>query len=325
MKTVYNKYDILGKEKMQRVSSQPPMPNMPYGPVPPSIPNVVKVESSHHTLFISDVPEELLPVNLSAEDGKALDEIPEQLWIRREGRKLYTLYIRDFEENEKGLSELFYALRDAGPSDELEIRISSPGGYISELISFRSVLKEVFNGRVTTILDSYGYSCGAFIFCMGDRRVISEFSEAMFHTASFGAWGETYKVKAQHDFVQSQLERFAVNVMKPYFGEKEIDDMLQGKDFWMDAKEMAGRGLADEVIVDGIPLMAVDYLNLLQWEEMGETKEDFFDTLFQEGGDEKVDEILNPPKRKTPAKKKTTRKATTRKTTNTKKEEGDES
>ena len=313
MKFVYNKSNINNRKNM-RMNQQQPSPSQP-NPNWSQVPSVVKVESTHHTMFISDLPEETLPVDLKDDKGIIIEDMPEQFWVKRPARKQYTLYIGDFEENEKGLNELFYAMRDAGPYDELDVHISSPGGYLSELIRFQSIFKETFHGRVTTVLDSYGYSCGAFCFSMGDHRVISEFSEIMFHAASFGAFGETYKVKAQHDFVQNQLDRFCISVMKPYFTHEEIDNMLKGKDYWMNSAEMSARGLADEVIVDGIPLLADDYLNLVRWEELGHERDEFFQHLF-EGGEDKIDAVLNPkPKKKAPVKKTTAKKAPVKKTT----------
>jgi ATP-dependent protease ClpP protease subunit len=74
--------------------------------------------------------------------------------------------------------------------DETEIRIHSTGGYVSEGSQFYNLIKNKFNKRTTTILDSRGYSMGAIIFCMGDKRIVTPRSDIMFHDYSAGFAGK---------------------------------------------------------------------------------------------------------------------------------------
>lgn len=306
---------MFGKCKMGRTfkrknenenESEMNMPMMPnIIPMPPMYnPELIKIESAHHSLFIEQMRDEM---NLIPKQN---DEDPD-LFYRTGAYRKYTLYLNEFSENEKGLHEIFQALRDSEEDDMLEIRINSPGGYLSELIEFYNTIKSKFYGRTMTVLSSYGYSCGALIMVMGDKRVASEFSEIMFHQASFGAFGPSSSVTTQVSFTEKQCAKFVNSIMKPFFTTVEINDMLQGKDYWLGAEEMASRGIATEVMVDGIELSSEDYLKLLKWEKENpeENRNTFFDALFAGEFDPKEEEVVEKkPKKKAPVKKATAKK-----------------
>lgn len=217
--------------------------------------NVEIKNSKYHTLFKDCKPEtkELVKVN-----GKDLYKIVPP-------HTNYRMFIDAFGETERGLHEIFNTLWSAGDSDTLELRINSWGGFVKEGQNFFNVIRNKFNGRTTTILDSAGYSMGALLFCCGDTRIVMEQSDLMFHDYSGAAWGKGQEIESQVEHTKKHIRKFFKEVIigNNFLTQKEFEDMLIGKDFWMDVQEMCQRGIATHVMVKGNMVEAREYLKTL--------------------------------------------------------------
>lgn len=210
-----------------------------------------KLNSKHHTLYKKDVAEK--EVKASKDTYKKTPK-----------HTAYRMFIAAFHEHERGLHDIFNQLWDAGKHDALELRINSRGGFVNEGSQFYSIIKNKFQGRTTTVLDACGYSMGALIFCMGDKRVITPRSDLMFHDYSGAVWGKGGEIESQFKHQATHLREFFFDVIvKPKFlKKKEYKQMLAGKDFWMKPEELCRRGIATHVLVDGQEMKAKKYLKL---------------------------------------------------------------
>ena len=212
--------------------------------------------SKYHTLFKETKPEskELVKVN-----GKELYQITQPYTA-------YRMFIDSFGETERGLHEIFNILWSAGDTDTLELRINSWGGSVKEGQNFFNIVRSKFNGRTTTVLDSAGYSMGALLFCCGDTRIVMEQADLMFHDYSGAAWGKGQELESQVEHFKKHIRKFfkEVIVANNFLTQKEFDDMLIGKDFWMDVPEMCQRKIATHVMVSGKLVPAKKYLKSLK-------------------------------------------------------------
>jgi len=212
-----------------------------------------KISSSHHTMFIINVSEQ-----------KDLIDEKENTYKITPAHKKYRIFIDSFMEFEKGLHELFNTLWDADENDELELRINSWGGIVKEGQNFYNIITNKFSGRTTTILDSAGYSMGALTFCAGDKRVVTEACDLMFHDYSGGAGGKGGEIEAHVKHSSKHLRKFfkKIIVEKGFLTKKEFKKMVIGKDYWMDVKELCERGIATHVLVGGEEIKAKKYLKM---------------------------------------------------------------
>ena len=216
--------------------------------IQPQVVEPTKVESNYHTLYIEEVEgsQQELETNIefeidcpirTANNIKTYIEIPEH--------KKYTLCIHEFGGERKDMHDLLHALRGGQENDLLEIRINSDGGSIIELQSIQNVISQYFKGRVTTILDNVGFSCGAMLFLMGDVKVAFEHSEMMLHQATYGVLGAMESVKQHVEFRQKSLENYFKSIVSGYFSDDEINEILSGKDLWLNVDDMVGYGILD--------------------------------------------------------------------------------
>lgn len=208
-----------------------------------------KLNSSRHTLFKSKV------------DAKEV-KVTSNTYKKNPAHTKFRFFIDSFMEFERGLHEIFNELWNAGEHDTLELRINSRGGLVNEGSQFYSIINNKFKTRTTTILDSCGYSMGALTFCMGDKRIVTPRSDLMFHDYSGGISGKGGEIKSRFKHSSKHLRDFFKDVIlkNNFLTKKEFDDMLIGKDFWMDTKELCKRGIATHVLVDGKEVSAKKYL-----------------------------------------------------------------
>jgi len=223
-----------------------------------------ELSSEQHTLYSELILEHKRVVNKE----KNIYEVTPK-------HKRYRVYIGRFFELKKGLHSVFNELREAKEHDYMEFMINSGGGFVHEGMQFFNIIQEKFSGRTVAYLDNRGYSMGALLFCMADKRVVYPYSDLMFHTYSHGSHGKGGEVKSHVEHTSSKLERFFYDliVKKGFLTEEEFKKMIIGQDYWMDAKELCKRGIATDVIVGGEELTAKQYLKQLKQEKRAKKEE----------------------------------------------------
>lgn len=217
-----------------------------------------ELSSEQHTLYSEVIPEHKKVVNKERHLYKITPK-----------HRRYRIYIGRFFELKKGLHSVFNELREAKQHDYLEFMINSGGGFVHEGMQFYNIIQEKFTGRTVSYLDNRGYSMGALLFCMADKRIIYPYSDLMFHTYSHGSHGKGGEVKTHVDHTSKKLERFFYDIIvkQGFLSDEEFKKMLIGQDYWMDAKELCKRGIATHVIVAGKELTAHEYLKELKKEK----------------------------------------------------------
>jgi len=184
-----------------------------------------------------------------------------------------TLYLSTFEENKVNLAEIIQELRTLDPGDNVKLIINSPGGYVTEGASLINTLLSL-NVDIETTLLAQGASMGALVFCIGDRRVIYETSEIMFHNFSGGYVGKGGEIK---DYISHKYKHFN-NFFKAFaigLSNTEMQKMFDGKEYWFDAEEMCRREIATHVNISGVLVPAKKYLKILKKAKKMAKKEGF--------------------------------------------------
>lgn len=208
-----------------------------------------KTGSDNHTLFTKTYPEQ----RIKYKKTNAVEIVP--------SFTVYRMFMNEFEGHANELHEIFNTLWNASPNDALELRINSCGGYVNEGRNFYNIIKHKFNGNTTTILDSRAYSMGALMFCAGDTRIVMEHSELMFHDYSGGVYGKGAELESNIMHTAKSIRAFFRNLTtdKGFLSNEEFEQMIIGKDFWMDTLEMCKRGIATHVAVNGKLVKAKKY------------------------------------------------------------------
>ena len=186
--------------------------------------------------------------------------------------RFHRLYINDFSAVGPELYNIYNTLLDAGQYDNLEVRINSNGGNISELQAFHNIITNYFQERTTTILDPKGFSCGALMFSLGDVRIVHKHSEIMFHDFSSGVIGSGSEMVDQLAHTIKFVRNLMRDIMAPFFTSEEIELMFNGKTYWYDSLQMLEKGIATHILINGDLIEAQVYLDSLKPEVKSKKK-----------------------------------------------------
>lgn len=127
-------------------------------------------------------------------------------------------------------------LRDASPSDEVNIHLKSPGGSVS---SGQVIIQAITSCEAPVIMhiDGACYSMAALIALAGDGIVFRNGTYLMFHTYSGGERGKSNEIESH---VKSSLKswKLLLNLYcQPFLKKKEIQQLLDGKDLYFHPEE----------------------------------------------------------------------------------------
>ncbi len=183
--------------------------------------------------------------------------------IKKDGFTLYKMYVGDFMDSSKNLHPILEELSNSESSDLLEFIIHSSGGIVTQGKQLWNVINNKFKGRTTSTLDTKGFSMGAILFSMTDKRIVTEVSELMYHNYSGGTIGSggemTDKINHNNKTIQGFFHNIAVKTS--FITEEEFNRMIDGKELWMDHVELCERGIATHVLKDGVEITAKEYLS----------------------------------------------------------------
>ena len=137
-------------------------------------------------------------------------------------------------------TELFYTLRTAAETDLVYLHINSPGG------DFNTGLQIINNmlaseAHVVTVLEARAYSMAALIFLAGDKLIVHDNCQLMFHIYSGYFSGKGNEQQAEVIAVGKWFEKVMARICIPFLSEAEIGRILTGSDLWMDSDEISHR------------------------------------------------------------------------------------
>jgi ATP-dependent Clp protease protease subunit len=137
-------------------------------------------------------------------------------------------------------TDMFHGLRTASGTDAIYLHLNSSGG------DFNTGLQIINNiaaseASVVTILEARAYSMAALIFLSGDRLVVHDNCQLMFHIYSGYFSGKGNEQQAEVIAVGKWFEKVMARICVPFLSDAEIGRILKGSDLWMDSDEISHR------------------------------------------------------------------------------------
>lgn len=137
-------------------------------------------------------------------------------------------------------TDLLNTLRSANSGDKVFIHINSPGGWVSTAVQIVNTMKNS-EATVYGIVESEAASAATIIFLACDVWMVEDDTICMFHQYTGGGWNEGHKLKAQIAAMDNWISELNRKYYKDFLTDEELDDMMQGKDFWFTAEQMRER------------------------------------------------------------------------------------
>jgi len=136
------------------------------------------------------------------------------------------------------------------PKCPIEIIFSSPGGSIIDGFELFDHIQELRNKghHVTTGTLGMAASMAGILLQAGDTRWVGGQAWVMIHRAAFGAFGKTYEVEDEVEFVKRIEERcLDIFVSRSKLTKQKIKKNWDRKDWWISPDEALELSLVDEI------------------------------------------------------------------------------
>ncbi len=153
---------------------------------------------------------------------------------------LYEYYLVDDIGEASDYIELCDVLRSASPNDEILIRFNSGGG----LLSTGDMIINAINESQAHVHGFIEHGCGSMatmIFLACHSWSLSDTSEFFIHSASGGTVGKEHENFASTMFARKKLHKMVRNRYAGFLTEKEIENVLNGQDYYFDSEEIGER------------------------------------------------------------------------------------
>lgn len=160
--------------------------------------------------------------------------------FERTGGRVLDFYLNDTIESPKDYVLWNQSIRSAGENDYIIFHINCYGGDIMTTIQLMRAIGEC-KGTVVASVEGACMSAATFIFLTADVCEVSEHSQFLIHNYSAGNWGKgnelISRALAEHAWANNLLH----SVYSGFMTKAEIDQVVEGKDFWMDSNEVIKR------------------------------------------------------------------------------------
>ena len=163
------------------------------------------------------------------------DHIP----ISKNGREI-DAYIMAEIVNPIEYNELCHLLRNATSKEVIRLHINTPGGRLDSATMIIDAIA-ASDAYVIGVLSGSVASAGTMIALACDELECSSYLEFMIHYFSGGTGGKGNEIKAHSNFIDKHMPMIFKKMYAGFLTNKEIEDMIEGKDIWLNGDEVLER------------------------------------------------------------------------------------
>ena len=154
--------------------------------------------------------------------------------------KIYTINFWHEFGDPKLYQAYFKVLDEAREEDQIIFYFNSPGGSVHTLNLFLNSLRRCKSKYILARVN-YAASAAAFLALYCDNIEFNTHSTLMLHTYSSGFWGKGQEVQADVDHTKKNYEDLIRYISRKILTPEEIEQMLNGKDFYFTGEEAIKR------------------------------------------------------------------------------------
>jgi ATP-dependent protease ClpP protease subunit len=131
-------------------------------------------------------------------------------------------------------------IESLGEGDVVLLSINSYGGQLDGAIAIINAIENT-EAEVHASIEGVAASAASLIALASPSISVSPYATMMVHSATFGAFGKQSDVISHASFVDKQVRTLMHNVYKDFLTDKELEEVIMGKEFWFDAEEIVLR------------------------------------------------------------------------------------
>jgi len=152
----------------------------------------------------------------------------------------FTVDIYDYIESPSQFSDMIDALGMMEQDDEMVVNLQSGGGCLNTTDTLLHALRKT-KGQVHFIATGFNASAATILLLDAPSFELSEDFTALIHCGSLGDAGNLNEMRQSAAFHISRMEKLLRNTYAGFMSEKEIEDMLNGKDLLLDSEQWCER------------------------------------------------------------------------------------
>lgn len=150
------------------------------------------------------------------------------------------VYITSTIEEPNIYNELCYKLMTASSFDTFTLHINTPGGMLDSAFMITNAIKRSA-AKVKASLTGTVASAGTLITLACDDIEIAPHTSFMIHNYSAVIGGKGGEIKSRQEHTDKALANAFNEFYSGFLTAKEIKEVIDGKDLWMDAEEVMTR------------------------------------------------------------------------------------
>lgn len=136
--------------------------------------------------------------------------------------------------------EMINVLKTSEPHDTIFIYLNTKGGNLYTAIQIISAMRQSA-ATVITVLEGEVLSAGTMIFLAGHKHIVNDNCSFMIHNYSHGLGGKGNEITIQVKYTDKYFKKLSNDIYGSFLTQDEIQDVLDGKDIWMESEEVKER------------------------------------------------------------------------------------
>ena len=153
---------------------------------------------------------------------------------------IYHCYISGEISEPSDYNEMCFLLENAVEGDKIIIHINTGGGMIDSAFKIVAAIKRS-KAYVVARLTGTVASAGTIIALTCNDMEVEDYTHFMIHNYSTGTPGKGHEVLEFINFNDKDLKNTFREIYKKFLSDKEINDVLKGKDMWLTAANVKER------------------------------------------------------------------------------------
>lgn len=152
----------------------------------------------------------------------------------------YTIFLDEIFEESAYERDVISILNNATTGDKVTFMINSDGGCLSSALPICIAIRES-KAEVTGMLLSEAHSAASMVFLATDNQIVSNHCSMLVHSASYGAVGKQQDILDHVTHTQERLNKIFNDFYYGFLSEEEIEQVLSGKELYLDCDSIAER------------------------------------------------------------------------------------
>lgn len=152
----------------------------------------------------------------------------------------YRIYINGEINSPEQFLAAIEALDAADEDNDVQIYLQSPGGCVDSADHLMHAMRKCM-GHIHIVATGGCHSMASQILLLAHTLELSDGFNSLIHCGARGLRGNTNVVKSANKFHEPFLEKQFKRAYEGFLTDKEIEDVLDGKDLWLDAQAWCER------------------------------------------------------------------------------------